>query len=33
VLGWLVGRCGPDAVEATAADGSPVAVPAPPRWL
>jgi maleylpyruvate isomerase len=33
LLGWLVGRCGPDVVEATAADGSPVAVPAPPRWL
>jgi maleylpyruvate isomerase len=33
LLGWLVGRCGPDAVEATAADGSPVDAPAPPRWL
>jgi maleylpyruvate isomerase len=33
LLGWLVGRCGPDVVEATAADGSLVAVPAPPRWL
>ena len=33
VLGWLVGRCGPDAVGATAADGSPAAVPAAPRWL
>jgi maleylpyruvate isomerase len=33
VLGWLVGRCGPDDVEASAADGTPAAVPAPPRWL
>jgi maleylpyruvate isomerase len=33
VLGWLVGRCGPDAVEARAADDTPAAVPAPPRWL
>jgi maleylpyruvate isomerase len=33
VLGWLVGRTGPDAVEAVTADGTPTAVPAPPRWL
>jgi maleylpyruvate isomerase len=33
VLGWLVGRSGPDAVEARAADDTPTAVPAPPRWL
>jgi maleylpyruvate isomerase len=33
VLGWLVGRCGPDDVEAYAADGTPAAVPALPRWL
>ena len=33
VLGWLVGRCGGDAVEAVAADGAPTAVPQPPRWL
>jgi maleylpyruvate isomerase len=33
VLGWLVGRTGADAVEALAADGTPTAVPAPPRWL
>jgi maleylpyruvate isomerase len=33
VLGWLVGRTGPDALDAAAADGTPVAVPAPPRWL
>jgi maleylpyruvate isomerase len=33
VLGWLVGRTGSDGVEAVAADGSPTAVPAPPRWL
>jgi maleylpyruvate isomerase len=33
VLGWLVGRTGPDALEAVAADGAPTAVPAPPRWL
>lgn len=33
VLGWLVGRCGPDVVEAVGTDGTPVAVPAPPRWL
>ncbi len=33
VLGWLVGRSGPEAVEAVTADGNPTAVPAPPRWL
>ncbi len=33
VLGWLVGRCGPDLVEAVTADGAPAEVPAPPRWL
>ena len=33
VLGWLVGRTGPDALEAVAADGAPTTVPAPPRWL
>jgi maleylpyruvate isomerase len=33
VLGWLVGRSGKAAVEALAADGTPTAVPAPPRWL
>ncbi|QYN36068.1 maleylpyruvate isomerase family mycothiol-dependent enzyme [Pseudonocardia sp. DSM 110487] len=33
VLGWLVGRTGTDGVEAVTADGTPVAVPAPPRWL
>jgi maleylpyruvate isomerase len=33
VLGWLVGRCGGEGVEALAADGTPAAVPAPPRWL
>jgi maleylpyruvate isomerase len=33
VLGWLVGRTGPDALEAVGADGVPTAVPAPPRWL
>jgi maleylpyruvate isomerase len=33
VLGWLVGRTGSDDVEAVAADGTPTAVPAPPRWL
>ena len=33
VLGWLVGRSDKDAVEALAADGTPTAVPAPPRWL
>jgi maleylpyruvate isomerase len=33
VLGWLVGRSGPEAVEAVTADGTPTAVPAPPRWL
>jgi maleylpyruvate isomerase len=33
VLGWLVGRTGTDGVEAVTADGTPTAVPAPPRWL
>jgi maleylpyruvate isomerase len=33
VLGWLVGRCGDDVVEATAPDGSAADVPAAPRWL
>jgi maleylpyruvate isomerase len=33
VLGWLVGRTGPDALEAVGADGVRTAVPAPPRWL
>ena len=33
VLGWLVGRCGSDHLEARTAGGVPSAVPAPPRWL
>jgi maleylpyruvate isomerase len=33
VLGWLVGRSGPEGVEALAVNGTPTAVPAPPRWL
>ncbi|TQM36309.1 maleylpyruvate isomerase family mycothiol-dependent enzyme [Pseudonocardia cypriaca] len=33
VLGWLVGRCGGEGVEALAGDGTPAALPAPPRWL
>jgi maleylpyruvate isomerase len=33
VLGWLVGRCGSDRLEARTAGGAPSAVPAPPRWL
>jgi maleylpyruvate isomerase len=33
VLGWLVGRSGPDPLGATAADGTPTEVPHPPRWL
>jgi maleylpyruvate isomerase len=33
VLGWLVGRTDPEGIEAIGADGSPTAVPAPPRWL
>jgi len=33
VLGWLVGRCGAETVEAFTEDGSPAAVPPPPRWL
>jgi maleylpyruvate isomerase len=33
VLGWLVGRGGADVLAAAAADGTPVAVPSPPRWL
>jgi maleylpyruvate isomerase len=33
VLGWLVGRTGPDAVAAVAGDGTPTPVPVPPRWL
>jgi maleylpyruvate isomerase len=33
LLGWLVGRCGPDAVEACAADGTATVAPPPPRWL
>jgi maleylpyruvate isomerase len=33
VLGWLVGRTSGEAVAAVAADGTPTAVPAPPRWL
>jgi maleylpyruvate isomerase len=33
VLGWLVGRCGPDGLKAGGPDGTPTAVPAPPRWL
>lgn len=33
VLGWLVGRTGGEGVEAVTADGDPVPVPAPPRWL
>ena len=33
LLGWLVGRCGADGLDAVAAGGSYTAVPAPPRWL
>ncbi|MHA6628383.1 maleylpyruvate isomerase family mycothiol-dependent enzyme [Pseudonocardia sichuanensis] len=33
VLGWLVGRAGPEALEVRAGDGSPSPVPVPPRWL
>jgi maleylpyruvate isomerase len=33
VLGWLVGRTGGEGVDAVTADGDPVPVPAPPRWL
>jgi maleylpyruvate isomerase len=33
VLGWLVGRTDADGVEAVTANGTPTAVPAPPRWL
>lgn len=33
LLGWLVGRTGGEGVEAVTADGSPTAVPEPPRWL
>ena len=33
LLGWLVGRCGADGLDAVAADGTSTAVPAPPRWL
>ncbi|WP_233159300.1 maleylpyruvate isomerase family mycothiol-dependent enzyme [Pseudonocardia sp. MH-G8] len=33
VLGWLVGRAGPERLEGRAPDGSPAPVPAPPRWL
>lgn len=33
VLGWLVGRCGADGLEASGPDGAPTAVPIPPRWL
>jgi len=33
VLGWLVGRTGPVGLAAAAADGAPLEVPTPPRWL
>jgi maleylpyruvate isomerase len=33
VLGWLVGRTGADGVEAVTGDGTPTAIPEPPRWL
>jgi maleylpyruvate isomerase len=33
VLGWLVGRSGPEALEAVTPGGSPTEVPTPPRWL